>query len=551
MRKRIAIVLSGLAAVTGAFPVASAAAGVEERVADGYIVVFDRSTANVARETEERERSGGFKSRLRFQRALKGFSATLSPGQVRRLRADPDVAYVAPDRIVRADASEPIVTGDKAPFGVRRIDAATDKGASVRQASTVGVAVLDTGVDLAHPDLNAVEGTNCVTPGASAQDLDGHGTHVAGTIAARNDGSGVTGVSPGTRIHAVKVLEQNSGTASQVICGIDWVTSNAEALGIKVVNMSLASFGLNLRSCDTTTDPKHQAICASTAAGITYVAAAGNSNFVFDDPVQPVTPAAYPEVLTATAMGDTDGQGGSFGPVVRCGPSWAPEEYDGRPYSRSNYAGTEGGAAHVVSAPGVCVESTYPGGGYALLTGTSMAAPHIAGAVALCFGEAGASGPCTGLTPAQVTQRVRADAQAATTTVPGYGYEGDPTRPVTGRFYGYLAWAGIPGSTPTTPIAPADYSLAVTPASVSVRAGRGVSATVKVTTRGGFSDPVTLSATGLPAGTSASFSPTSTTTSSTVTISTSRTSPKGTYTVRIIGLAAGLTRSSTLTLVIT
>ncbi|MDQ3934010.1 MAG: S8 family serine peptidase, partial [Actinomycetota bacterium] len=138
-------------------------------------------------ETAQRERRHGFKSRFRYRHAVEGFSARLSASQVARLKADPEVAAVVPDR--RVHAVETLASGDSAPFGVRRIGAATTS--TVRGAAGVNVAVIDSGVDLAHPDLNVVSGVNCVTPGTAAQDDNGHGTHVAGTIAARNNGSGV------------------------------------------------------------------------------------------------------------------------------------------------------------------------------------------------------------------------------------------------------------------------------------------------------------------------------------------------------------------------
>jgi subtilisin family serine protease len=437
--------------------------------ADGrYIVVYDADAESVKAETDARERRDGFDARYRYRHALKGFAAKLSPKQVERLRADAEIATVTPDYPVSAVGSVPLAAGEQAPpAGVRRIEAATTS--STRQASSAGVAVIDTGIDLAHPDLNAVDGVNCVNPGSPARDDNGHGTHVAGTIAARNNGSGVVGVAPGTKLFAVKVLNgAGDGTQSSVICGIEWVTANAAAQNIKVANMSLGGAGARLGTCPTTTDPQHKAFCDSTAAGVTYAVAAGNSGWDFDYAPVPDVPAAYPEALTVTAITDSDGAPGARGVAPACDPG----ERDDRYASYSNYASTSAGQAHTIAAPGTCVTSTWPGGGYDTISGTSMATPHVAGAVALCLGEAGASGPCTGLTPAQIAQRMRSDAQSRTSTTPSYGFTGDPLHsPVAGRYYGYLDWSGIPGAPPppvtTTSKAPA----AATIQSGSLRSG--------------------------------------------------------------------------------
>jgi subtilisin family serine protease len=433
------LVLAGLAGVlapgaAGAAP----AAGPDGR----YIVVYDDSVPSVNSETDNQERRGGFTTRLRYGHAIKGFSATLTAQQVQRLESDRDVAAVVPDRPVQALGYVPLLAGEPMPpTGVRRIDAGTP--GTARQASTANVAVIDTGVDLGHPDLNAVSGKNCVTPGATAQDDHGHGTHVAGTIAAKNDGSGVVGVAPGTKVYAVKVLDSlGSGYESQLICGIDWVTANAAANNIKVANMSLGGGGISVGPCATTSDPEHKAICDSTAAGVTYVVAAGNSARAFDSASGPDVPAAYPEVLTVSAVSDSDGQPGGSGGAPAC----RTVEADDRYASFSSFAGTASGESHTIAGPGVCIRSTWLGGGYDAISGTSMATPHLAGAVALCIGDGGAPGPCAGMTPAQVVQKMRSDAQAHTTAAPGYGFAGDPTRPVSGRYYGYLAWSGAGGS---------------------------------------------------------------------------------------------------------
>ena len=441
MRRR-GIIASGLPliaalALTGAAEARSTLDPGVGTQAGRYIVLYEQHVADATAATTRRERSHGFRARLRYSKAVKGFAATLSAAQVERLRADPNVASVAEDRIVRAAAAVPLAPGEPLPpTGVRRIETATS--ATARERSSVGVAVLDTGVDLDHPDLDAVHGTNCIAPSAPAEDNGGHGTHVAGTIAGRNNGAGVVGVAPGTRVFAVKVLDdQGDGTMSQVICGIDWVTGTLTdgdpSNDVPVANMSLGASGPPLGSCQTTADPMHAAVCASTAAGATYVVAAGNSGWDFDHAREPDVPAAYPQVLTVTAMSDTDGRPGALGPSC----SSADDTYA----DYSNYALTAAAAEHTIAAPGSCIRSTWPGGGYRTLSGTSMAAPHVAGVVALCLGEAGARGRCADERPAEIVTRMRAEAQSRSASDGGYGFAGDPLRPVGGNFFGHLVAA--------------------------------------------------------------------------------------------------------------
>ncbi|MBI5880170.1 MAG: S8 family serine peptidase [Chloroflexi bacterium] len=400
---------------------------------DAYIVVYKDGIADDGdARTTRHEREQGFAAEHRYGSVLKGFAAHLNARQLETLRGDPDVAFISRDGVVRAIGMVPVAAGDSVPTGVRRIGAGTTT--TVHQASNANVAVIDTGVDLTHPDLNAVSGKNCVRTNRNANDDNGHGSHVAGTIAAKNNGSGVVGVAPGTKIYAVKVLNaQGSGTWSQVICGIDWVAANAATLNIKVANMSLGGGGSNDNNCgNSNNDAMHKAICNATAKGVTFVVAAGNSATNLSTSV----PAAYSEALTVSAVSDSDGQAGGVGGAPTCRTG----ELDDKYATFSNYAVAGADQNHVVAAPGVCIRSTWKSGGYNTISGTSMATPHVTGVVALCIGNGGTAGACNGKTPAQIIQQIRADAQASASVT--NGFNGDPLHPVAGKYFGYMVYAG-------------------------------------------------------------------------------------------------------------
>ncbi len=295
-----------------------------------------------------------------FSRAIQGFSAELTPGQVQALRARAEVAAVVPD-VPTSLAAQTV------PTGVQRIGTLTNQTAKIDGVDdplSVDVAVLDTGIDLEHPDLNVAGGYDCTGSG-TYDDRHGHGTHVAGIIGARDNSTGVVGVAPGARLWAVKVFnDQGYGYSSWLICGIDWVVQHAGT--IDVANFSGGAGGSNTANCGGSTDPLHQAVCRLVSAGVPFVVAAGNDGKDASNTV----PAAYPEVIAVGAIVDTDGKPGGLGSSTSYGA-------DDTRASFSNY-----GPAVDLYAPGVRILSTYPGG-TALMSGTSMAAPHVAGAAAL------------------------------------------------------------------------------------------------------------------------------------------------------------------------
>ncbi len=350
--------------------------------------------------------------------ALRGYAARIPANALAALARDPRVAFISEDRAVWAT--------DEVPTGVDRIEADLSPKAAANNAGPA-IAVIDTGSG-PHSDLNIAGGKNCVQGKPTIADGNGHGTHVAGTIAAKLNGAGVVGVLPGAPIYSVRVLNnQGSGTWSSVICGIDWVTANAGT--IKVANMSLGGSGSDDGNCgNTNNDAMHKAICNSVSAGVTYVVAAGNSGA----DLKGFVPAAYDEVLSVTAMSDSDGASGGAGgaPTCRIG------ETDDAPATFSNFATLESDQAHTIAAPGVCIKSTWKGGGYNTISGTSMASPHAAGTVALCI----ASGACAPLPPAAIISKMRSDAALQPA---GYGFAGDAnTLPAPAKYYGHLIYAG-------------------------------------------------------------------------------------------------------------
>lgn len=415
--RHIAVALSMAAVLAGTHLTLLGQGGPPQAAARGFIVVFYDDEQDVDGLAAAHARAYGAIVSRSYHSALKGYAATLPEARLGDIQRDPRVAFVSEDRPVEAVAQT-------VPAGINRIDGELSSHFG-SNSWNIAVAVIDTGSG-PHSDLNIAGGKNCST-GRSFNDGNGHGTHVAGTIGAINNTAGVVGVAPGIPIYSVRVLNnQGSGTWSSVICGIDWVTANAASLRIKVANMSLGGAGTDDGNCgNSNNDALHKAVCGSVAKGVTYVVAAGNSN----TNLAGFVPAAYDEALAVTAVADFNGQpGGGAAPTCRT-------DVDDTAADFSNFA-TPGSADanHTIAAPGVCINSTWKGGGYGTISGTSMASPHVAGTAALCIGTGG----CTG-TPSAVIDKLRFDASVQPF---GYGFTGDPSNPVTGRYYGYLVFAG-------------------------------------------------------------------------------------------------------------
>ncbi len=354
----------------------------DEGRAGKFIVVFKDEVSDVDLAEENLVSTHGLGKTHSFRNAVRGFSADFPAGKLAKIKADPRVAFVSEDLPVQAEmmpqaggnagpkADALVVTqpAQSSPTGIARIGA----GKLANKGTGIGVAVIDTGIDLSHPDLaaNVVANVNCLNSKKSGQDDNGHGSHVAGTIAALDNAIGVVGVAPEAKLAAVKVLDSaGSGSWSSVICGLDWATANAARYNLKVVNMSLGGSGSSDNNCgNTNNDALHKAICRARNAGLTVVVAAGNSAA---DAATSV-PSAYDDaVITVSALADSDGKPGGLGAATSYGK-------DDSFASFSNY-----GAAVDIGAPGVNILSTWLGGKYNTLSGTSMATPHVSGSAAL------------------------------------------------------------------------------------------------------------------------------------------------------------------------
>lgn len=329
------------------------------------IVVFDSKLSEVEKDNIL-SKAGGIK--IKNLNLVSARVASLNPGALSKLEITPGVLRIEDDAEVQALWHKSSQPAEVLPWGVDRIDA--DLVWSTTTADAVKVGIIDTGIELSHPDLknNIKGGYNAINPSSSANDDNGHGTHVGGTVAAVDNTVGVIGVGPNIDLYAIKVLDRRgSGFLSDIIEGLDW----AILKGLHVVNMSLGT-SANIQSF-------HEAVKRVNDAGIVQVAAAGNNSGAVN------YPAAYPEVIAVSAIDSADklASFSSRGPEVD------------------------------LAAPGVGIYSTYRGQTYRTLSGTSMAAPHVAGVAALVLSvpakcDTNGDGACN---PAEVQARLEGTAE--------------------------------------------------------------------------------------------------------------------------------------------
>ena len=348
--RRVVVAAAVAGACALATAVGTATAGAQEAtgsilaadspVAGSYIVVFKDSQATapaVKTKASALVKRYGGKVKHTYSATIRGFSISVDESAAKRLAADPAVAYVQQDGVATIQATQQNPT-----WGLDRVDQRnlplSRSYTYANDGSAVTAYILDTGINMRHADFEgrATSGRDFIDNDSDASDCQGHGTHVAGTV-----GSKTWGVAKKVKLVSVRVLNcQGSGQYSQIISGIDWVAQNARKPA--VANLSLGG------GADTSVD---NAIKRLVSSGVTAAVAAGNDN---RDACN-TSPARVPEAITVNATDSSDNRS-----------------------SFSNY-----GRCTDIFAPGTSITSTTQNGGSGSMSGTSMATPHVAGAVAL------------------------------------------------------------------------------------------------------------------------------------------------------------------------
>jgi len=308
------------------------------------------------------ERGNGFRADAFFSRALNGFAASLTTAQIEALARHPLVERIEPDIAVQV---VPItIAAQTVDWGIPKIHAdisSTRSGDGSGTVAGVSVYVIDTGVDPTHPDINLVNHVNFF-PGEANADCNGHGTGVAGIIAAKDNGDYTVGVAPGAPVTGVKVVGCSGVTLpSYIIQGVDWVTANA--VKPAVANMSLGGL-IPILALNT-------AVANSAASGVFYAVAAGNGN--------PFTGQALNACYSSPAGAGYNRNGIQNGIVTTGATDIADQEA-----SFSNF-----GVCVNLWAPGVSVTAPWlmSEGGTITASGTSFASPYVAGAAALLLAQ--------------------------------------------------------------------------------------------------------------------------------------------------------------------
>lgn len=339
-----------------------------DKIANSYICVFKKnavSKADAPLAASKAVRDNGGQLKHVYKEAVRGFATEMGKAGIDKVRAEnPNIAYCEEDRIITVipiDASgtqlapvdangrvgvndgggkggggggTPTPVVQQTPWGITRVGGGTN--------GTFATAwVIDSGIDLAHPDLSVdTARSRSFIAGLTAQDQNGHGTHVAGTIAALNNSIGVVGVAPGARVVAVRVLDRRgSGATSGVIAGVDYVAQNGQPGD--VANMSLGG---------SVSQALDDAVVAAAARGVRFVLAAGNSAANANNHSPARSNGANIYTVSAFGTGDVFASFSNFGNP--------PVDF---------------------AEPGVGVRSTWLAKGYNTISGTSMAAPHLAG----------------------------------------------------------------------------------------------------------------------------------------------------------------------------